>query len=98
MSEVTPIRKHRWESEMPSRKKPIVVVIAGPNGAGKSTTAPKLLQGTLGVAEFVNADVLAHGLSAFGPERVALAAGKIMLARLKELAGKRKCFAFETTL
>jgi predicted ABC-type ATPase len=78
--------------------RPIVVLIAGPNGAGKSTSAPWLLEGALGVSEFVNADTLALGLSAFGPQRVALAAGKIMLARVKELAANRKSFAFETTL
>jgi predicted ABC-type ATPase len=50
-----------------SEKNPHVIVIAGPNGAGKSTTAPMLLKGTLGVTEFVNADVIAQGLSAFQP-------------------------------
>lgn len=44
-----------------SEKNPHVIVIAGPNGAGKSTTAPMLLKGTLGVTEFVNADVIAQG-------------------------------------
>jgi predicted ABC-type ATPase len=75
-----------------------VIVLAGPNGAGKSTAAPYLLRGALGVTEFVNADVIAQGLSAFAPEAVAVAAGRIMLARLRELASKRVSFAFETTL
>jgi predicted ABC-type ATPase len=52
----------------------------------------------LGVTEFVNADVIATGLSAFQPDRVALVAGRIMLARLRELAGRGTSFAFETTL
>jgi predicted ABC-type ATPase len=65
---------------------------------GKSTAAPFLLRGALGVTEFVNADVLARGLSAFAPERVAGAAGRIMLLRLRELAARRESFAFETTL
>lgn len=77
---------------------PIVVVLAGPNGAGKSTTAPALLLGTLGVPEFVNADVIAGGLSAFNTEGAAIAAGRVMLARLKTLATQRVSFAFETTL
>jgi len=77
---------------------PNLVVLAGPNGAGKSTAAPALLQGTLGVTEFVNADVIAQGLSAFDPDRVALAAGRIMLRRLQELARQGVSFAFETTL
>jgi predicted ABC-type ATPase len=77
---------------------PLVVVIAGPNGAGKSTTAPRLLQGALAVAEFVNADTIARGLSAFRPESVAVAAGRVMLARIRSLASARANFAFETTL
>ncbi|MGH2367410.1 MAG: zeta toxin family protein [Chloroflexota bacterium] len=77
---------------------PNVVVIAGPNRAGKSTAAPFLLKDALGVTEFVNADVIAQGVSAFEPEQVAVMAGRIMLARLRELAQRRVDFAFETTL
>jgi predicted ABC-type ATPase len=75
-----------------------VVILAGPNGAGKSTAAPALLQGTLDVTEFVNADDIARGLSAFNPEGAAIAAGRVMLTRLRELAEQRVSFAFETTL
>ena len=75
-----------------------IVVIAGANGSGKSTAAPALLQGTLGVNEFVNADAIAVGLSAFQPETVAFRAGRIMLERLRQLANQRVNFAFETTL
>ena len=81
-----------------SEKNPHVIVIAGPNGAGKSTTAPMLLKGTLGVTEFVNADVIAQGLSAFQPESAAFHAGRVMLERLHFLAKERVDFAFETTL
>jgi predicted ABC-type ATPase len=81
-----------------SNPQPVVIVIAGPNGAGKSTAAPTLLHGALGVTEFVNADTIAGGLSAFNSEGVALAAGRVMLARLKTLARSRESFAFETTL
>jgi predicted ABC-type ATPase len=77
---------------------PLIVVVAGPNGAGKTTTAPRLLEGALTVSEFVNADTIALGLSAFRPESVALAAGRIMLGRLNQLALARADFAFETTL
>jgi predicted ABC-type ATPase len=38
------------------------------------------------------------GLSAFAPERAAADAGRIMLRRLRQLAGEGKNFAFETTL
>jgi predicted ABC-type ATPase len=77
---------------------PSVVILAGPNGAGKSTAAPALLHGTLAVNEFVNADVIARELSASDPESAAIAAGRVMLARLRELARQRVSFAFETTL
>ena len=75
-----------------------MIVLAGPNGAGKTTAAPHLLKGSLGVTEFVNTDVIAQGLSAFAPEQAALAAGEIMLARIRELARRELDFAFETTL
>src|SRR5712691_7874609 len=75
-----------------------VVVLGGPNGAGKSTAAPRLLRGSLRVSEFVNADTLAQGLSAFRPEDAALQAGRIMLARLDYLESQRRSFAFESTL
>jgi predicted ABC-type ATPase len=81
-----------------SDPRPSVVILAGPNGAGKSTAASTLLHGTLAVNEFVNADVIARGLSAFDPDGAALAAGRVMLARLRELAEQRVSFAFETTL
>ncbi len=77
---------------------PIVVVLGGPNGAGKSTTAARLLRGALSVNEFVNADTIAQGLSAYRPESAAIAAGRVMLARLRYLARIREDFAFETTL
>ena len=75
-----------------------IIVLAGPNGAGKSTTGPALLRDTLRITEFVDADAVARGLSAFAPEHVALQAGKVMLRRIRELARKRVNFAFETTL
>lgn len=79
-------------------ERPHLIIVAGPNGAGKSSAAPTLLVGALAVHEFVNADVIARGLSAFQPEQVAMQAGRIMLARLYDLAAQRQNFAFETTL
>jgi predicted ABC-type ATPase len=73
-------------------------VVAGPNGSGKSTTAPRLLQQALAVSEFVNADAIALGLSAFRPESAAIAAGRAMLGRLRTLSRAHEDFAFETTL
>jgi predicted ABC-type ATPase len=52
----------------------------------------------LKVEEFVNADTIAQGLSAFAQDRVAFQAGRIMRKRLNELADARVSFAFETTL
>ncbi len=77
---------------------PTVVVLAGPNGAGKTTSARTLLAETLKLMTYVNADVIAQGLSGFDPESMALEAGRIMLQRLHVLAEQRSSFAFETTL
>lgn len=77
---------------------PDVIVISGANGAGKSTLAPYLLRDTFDIVEYVNADTIALGLSAFAPENAAFEAGRIMLKRLNELASGKKDFAFETTL
>jgi predicted ABC-type ATPase len=75
-----------------------VVVLGGPNGAGKTTSARTLLAGTLQLLTFVNADVIAQGLAGFDPAGAAVEASRIMLERLRELAGQRASFAFETTL
>ena len=77
---------------------PNVIVLAGPNGAGKSTAAETLIRDLLGVEHFVNADTIARGLSAYNPESVAVAAGRVMLERIQELARRGDDFAFEKTL
>ncbi len=77
---------------------PKIIVIAGCNGAGKSTIAPHLLRDAFGLKDFVNADTIAQGLSAFSPELVSFEAGKLMLKRLRDLANQKKSFSFETTL
>ena len=77
---------------------PSIVIIAGPNGAGKTTISRAVLADTLGIEHFVNADAIAAGLSGFSPEAAAFPAGRIMLARLRELAAARESFAFESTL
>jgi len=79
-------------------ERPIVAVVAGPNGAGKSTLAPALLRDMLGLTDYVNADVVALGLSGFDPDAAGLAAGRIVLARLRALGASGRSFAFETTL
>jgi predicted ABC-type ATPase len=77
---------------------PHISIIAGPNGAGKSTCGPAILQNHFHISEFVNADTIATGLSAFNPETVAISASRIMLKRIKQLAESNVNFAFETTL
>ena len=77
---------------------PRVIVIGGSNGAGKLTIAPVVLRDYLAIPDFVNADQITVGLSAFDPVGKAFEAGGIMLQRLQELATAGKSFAFESTL
>ena len=74
-----------------------LVILGGPNGAGKTTAAQDLLPRTLGIREFVNADEIARGLSPFNPEAAAVAAGRLMIGRIRDLAAGGESFAFETT-
>lgn len=77
---------------------PHAFIIAGPNGAGKTTYARRFLPEEMRLNEFVNADLIAAGLSPFAPAGAAFAAGRLMLQRLRELIKARKDFSFETTL
>lgn len=75
-----------------------ILIIAGPNGAGKTTFAEEFLPNEAGCPEFVNADLIAAGLSPFQPDQAAFAAGRLMLERIADLVAAGKSFAFETTL
>ena len=77
---------------------PTVYIIAGPNGAGKTTFAQQYLLRHAKCDEFVNADLIAAGLSPFKPESQSVTAGRLMLNRIDELIASRRTFAFETTL
>ncbi len=77
---------------------PRCIVIAGANGAGKTTFAREFLPKDTRVVHFVNADLIASGLSPFQPQLAALSAGRLFLAELDRLADARASFAFETTL
>ena len=77
---------------------PRCIVIAGPNGAGKTTFAREFLLREVGVVHFVNADLIAGGLSPLRPELAARRAGRFVLTELDRFAKARKDFAFESTL
>jgi predicted ABC-type ATPase len=77
---------------------PRCIVIAGPNGAGKTTFARQFLPKDASVVHFVNADLIAGGLSPLQPENAAMAAGRLFLTELDRLAKARVDFAFETKL
>jgi predicted ABC-type ATPase len=77
---------------------PRLIIIAGPNGAGKTTTAMDCLPEIIGTKNFVNADLIARGLSPFDPSLVDLQATRIMVQKMAELRNAGKNFAVETTL
>ena len=83
---------------MKSKNRSNLYIIAGPNGAGKTTFARKFLPEYVECLEFVNADLIAGGLSPFAPDRAAIASGRLMLERIHLLGNQGLDFGFETTL
>ena len=77
---------------------PNVYIIAGPNGAGKTTFAREFLPFYADCRNFVNADLIAQGVSPFSPEAAAFRAGRLMLDEIELLAKRNEDFGFETTL
>jgi len=75
-----------------------IIIIAGPNGAGKTTFARSFLPAEAQCLCFINADLIAAGLSPFAPETVAFKAGRLMLEEMTECVRKGESFAVETTL
>jgi predicted ABC-type ATPase len=75
-----------------------VYIIAGPNGSGKTTFAVEFLPEYVNCPNFVNADLIAQGLSPFSPGAAAIRAGKLVLEQIRQFASRRVDFAFETTL
>ena len=71
-------------------------IIAGPYGSGKTTFAKKFLPKYC--THFINADLIAQGLSPFSPVVAAMKAGRLVLQEIEEMSGKGISFAFETTL
>ena len=80
------------------KRQPRCVVIAGPNGTGKTTFAREFLPTDRGIVHFVNADLIATGLSPLRPELAARSAARLVLGELDRLSATGTDFAFESTL
>jgi len=76
---------------------PKLWLIAGPNGAGKTTFA-KVFLPEVQIFEFLNADLIAAGLSPLRPQASAYEASRLLLRRWDSLTEQRQDFAVETTL
>lgn len=83
------------EADLPNKK---IIIIAGPNGAGKTTFARSFLPAEAGLLRFINADLIAAGLSPFIPEAAAIKAGRLMLEEIRQCVQQGESFALETTL
>lgn len=75
-----------------------ILIIAGPNGAGKTTFAKAFLPQEADCPRFLNADLIAAGLSPFAPEVAAIKAARLMLKEMAACVETGESFAFETTL
>jgi len=75
-----------------------IVIVAGPNGVGKTTFAREFLPHEAHCPIFINADLIAAGLSPFNPDAAAIRAGRIMIQEIRSLVTRQESFAFETTL
>ena len=75
-----------------------IYIIAGPNGAGKTMFANSFLPTFAKCREFLNADLIAAGLSPYNPESQAFRASELLLQRIDELVESHSSFSFETTL
>ncbi len=73
-------------------------IIAGPNGVGKTTFAKEFLPNYANCKNFVNADLIASGMSPFLPEAAAIRAGRLMLSEIRFFARRGVSFSFESTL
>lgn len=88
--------KRRTTTAKPQRRD--ILIIAGPNGAGKTTFAREFLPQEANCPTFINADLIAQGLSPFRPDAAALRAGRLMLELIADCVRRGESFAFETTL
>lgn len=77
---------------------PTCWIIAGPNGAGKTTFALEYLLHTVQCRHFINADLIAAGLSPLAPEQQLITASRLFLHEIERCIAAGQDFAFETTL
>jgi predicted ABC-type ATPase len=77
---------------------PTCWIIAGPNGAGKTTFALEYLPTLTPCRRFINADLIAAGLSPLAPEQQLMAASRLFLLEIEDSIHANQDFAFETTL
>ena len=80
---------------MPNKR---ILIIAGPNGAGKTVFAADFLPNEANCPTFINADLIAAGLSPFRPDLAGIRAARLMLNMIYKYVEKGESFAFETTL
>ena len=81
-----------------SNTNPRALIIAGPNGAGKTTFAREFLPAEGHCPTFINADLIAVGLSPFRPDTMVVEASRLMLEHVRRSVTKLDDFAVETTL
>jgi len=86
------------ENRAVKRVHPTAFIISGPNGAGKTTFALEFLPNIAGCHNFINADLIARGLSPLNAEAAAIEAGRLFLRQIRAHISTRSDFGFETTL
>ena len=93
-----PLSPQSRKKKFGKKAEPRCIVIAGLNGAGKTTFAQEFLPSYAKVVHFVNADLIAGGLSPLRPQLAAIASARLLLKELDRLANGGVDFAFESTL
>lgn len=80
------------------KNKKTCYIVAGPNGAGKTTFALNYLPKLGDCNKFINADMIAAGISPLDPTLSQMKASRIFLNEIKISLHQEENFAFETTL
>ena len=69
-------------------------IVAGPNGSGKTTFAESYLAAEAGCYNFINADLIAKGVSPLRPEAAGIEAGRILFRKMDEFVEEGENFGF----